>query len=90
MARADVPAVVERRPCRPVGAGPIPCGTRPVAPRVATVTGVRLGLQLAPVIPRGNRPAEVAYLLPAYLFELEGGWTDVRAVIAVPARYLTR
>jgi hypothetical protein len=54
------------------------------------VTGVRLGLQLAPAIPRGNRPAQVAYLLPAYLFDLEGGWTDVRAVIAVPVRYLTR
>ena len=38
----------------------------------------------------GNRPAEVAYLLPAYLFDLEGGWTDLRAIIAVPYRYLTR
>ena len=89
MARVDVPAT-ERRPCHPAGAGPIPCGTRPVAPRVATVTGVRLGLQVAPAIPKGNRPAEVAYLLPAYLFDLEGGWTDFRAVIAVPARYLRR
>jgi hypothetical protein len=37
-----------------------------------------------------DRPARVAYLLPAYLFDLEGGWTDVRAVLAVPERYLTR
>ena len=52
------------------------------------MTGVRLGLQLAPAVPRAGRPAEVAYLLPAYLFDLEGGWTDVRSVIAVPSRYL--
>ena len=25
----------------------------------------------------------------AYLFDLQGGWTDVRAVPAVPERYLT-
>ena len=89
MERADVPAV-ERRPCRPTGAGTVPCNAKPLPARVVTVTGARLGLQLAPAIPRGNRPAQVAYLLPAYLFDLEGGWTDVRAVIAVPARYLTR
>jgi hypothetical protein len=89
MERADVPAV-ERRPCRPTGAGTVPCNAKPLPARVVTVTGARLGLQLAPAIPRGNRPAQVAYLLPAYLFDLEGGWTDVRAVIAVPVRYLTR
>jgi hypothetical protein len=32
----------------------------------------------------------VAYLLPAYLFDLEDGWSPVRAVVAVPDRYLTR
>ena len=32
----------------------------------------------------------LAYLLPAYLFELEGGWTDVRSIVAVQDRYLTR
>ena len=58
-------------------------------PRVATVTGARLGLQLAPAAAEGGRPA-VAYLLPAYLFDLEGGWTDVQAVVAVPERYMTR
>ena len=88
MARADVPAS-ERRPCRPTGAGSVPCNTKPLPPRTVTVTGTRLGLQLAPAIPKPNHPAEVAYLLPAYLFDLEGGWTDVQAVIAVPARYLT-
>jgi hypothetical protein len=89
MARVDVPAV-ERRPCRPAGAGTVPCSAKPLPARVVTVTGARLGLQLAPAIPSGNRPAQVAYLLPAYLFDLEGGWTDVRAVIAVPTRYLTK
>jgi hypothetical protein len=90
MARGDVPTPV-RRPCLPAGGpGVNPCAAKPLPPRVATVTGVRLGLQLAPAIPRPGRAADVAYLLPAYLFDLEGGWTDVRAVIAVPSRYLTR
>ena len=61
------------------------------APRkqVVTVTGVRLGLQLAPALPRGGRPVEEAYLLPAYLFQVEGGWTDVHSVVAVQDRYLS-
>jgi hypothetical protein len=88
MSRLEVPAV-ERRPCRPAGAGTVPCKVGPLPARVATVTGARLGLKLAPAMPKAGRPAEVAYLLPAYLFDLEGGWTDVRAVIAVPTRYLT-
>jgi hypothetical protein len=79
------PAIV-RSPC-PAGAE-LPCNARPLPPRVATVTGVRLGLQLAPAAAKGGRPADVAYLLPAYLFDLRGGWTDVRAIIAVPDRYL--
>jgi hypothetical protein len=67
----------------------LPCTRRPLPARVVTVTGVRLGLQRAPVAAGGNRPS-LDYLLPAYLFDLEGGWTDVRAVIAVPDRFLTR
>jgi hypothetical protein len=39
-------------------------------------------------VPRANRPAGAAYLLPAYLFDVEGGWTEVRSVIAVQDRYL--
>ena len=76
---------MELDPC-PAG-GKVPCAAALPA-RVATVTGVRLGLLLAPAVATEDRPAEVAYLLPAYLFDLEGGWTDVRAVLAVPERYL--
>jgi hypothetical protein len=68
----------------------LPCAAKPLAPRVATVTGVRLGLQRVPALAKGKRPADLAYLLPAYLFDLEGGWTDTRPVLAVPDRYLTR
>jgi hypothetical protein len=90
MAGPVAPAV-ERIPC-PAARLPAttqPCAVRPLPARVATVTGVRLGLQRAPTVVAGNRPG-LAYLLPAYLFDLEGGWTDVRAVVAVPDRYLTR
>ena len=85
---AEAPAI-ERVPC-PASAK-IPCTARPLPARVATVTGVRLGLLRAPAMATaaGARP-EVAYLLPAYLFDLQGGWTPVRAVVAVPDRYLTR
>jgi hypothetical protein len=85
--RTEAPAI-ERVPCPP-GGKLLPCATKPLPARVATVTGVRLGLKLAPSVAKGNRPADLAYLLPAYLFELEGGWTDVRPVIAVQDRYLT-
>lgn len=86
VARPESPAV-ELDPCP--GGGKVPCTDRLKA-RVATVTGARLGLQLAPVVTEGDGRPGVAYLLPAYLFDLEGGWTDVRAIIAVPDRYLTR
>ena len=85
IAQKEAPAI-ELDPC-PAG-GKVPCTSLPA--RVATVTGARLGLLLAPAVATEDRPAEVAYLLPAYLFDLEGGWTDVRAVLAVPDRYLTR
>jgi hypothetical protein len=86
VARPGSPAV-ELDPCP--GGGKVPCTDRLKA-RVATVTGARLGLQLAPAVTEGDGRPGVAYLLPAYLFDLEGGWTDVRAIIAVPDRYLTR
>ena len=85
---AEVPAI-ERVPCP--AAAKVPCAAKPLPARVATVTGVRLGLQRAPALAAtgGGRP-EVAYLLPAYLFDLQGGWSPSRAVVAVPDRYLTR
>ena len=84
--RAEAPAI-EPAPC-PANAK-VPCAAKPLPARVATVTGARLGLQLAPALAQGVRPTGLAYLLPAYLFDLEGGWTDVRAILAVPDRYLT-
>jgi hypothetical protein len=84
---AETPAM-EVDPC-PAGSK-LPCAAKPLAPRVATVTGVRLGLQRLPALATGERPADLAYLVPAYLFDLEGGWTDTRPVLAVPERYLTR
>jgi hypothetical protein len=85
--RETLPAIA-KAPCPP--AGKLPCPGRSLPTRVATVTGVRLGLQLVPALPSGDRPARVGFLLPAYLFELEGGWTEVRSVIAVQDRYLTK
>jgi hypothetical protein len=83
-----VPAV-EVDPC-PAGAK-VPCTVKSLPARIATVTGVRLGLRLTPALAatEGARP-DVAYLLPAYLFDLRGGWTPTRAVTAVQDRYLTR
>jgi hypothetical protein len=74
-------------PCPP--ATRLPCPAKPLRKQTVTITGVRLGLQLTPGVAKDSRPAEVAYLLPAYLFDLEGGWTDVRSVVAVQDRYLT-
>ncbi|HYY82066.1 MAG TPA: hypothetical protein VFD04_23210, partial [Actinomycetes bacterium] len=70
-----------------LGKGRPPADSR--VSREVTVTGVRLGLQQAAVAATGNHPAGVAYLLPAYLFELRGDWLPVRSVIAVQDRYLT-
>jgi hypothetical protein len=85
---AEIPSIV---PEQCPATAKVPCAARPLPARVATVTGVRLGLQRAPAraAAPGARP-DVAYLLPAYLFDLQGGWTPTRAVIAVQDRYLTR
>jgi hypothetical protein len=83
---AEVAPSIARVPCP--AASKVPCTARPLPARTATVTGVRLGLQLVPAAGKGSRPADLAYLLPAYLFDLEGGWIDVRAIVAVPDRYL--
>jgi hypothetical protein len=85
---AEAPSI-EVEPCR--ATAKVPCSAKPLPARVATVTGVRLGLQRAPALAAtaGARP-DVAYLLPAYLFDLHGGWAPMRAVVAVQDRYLTR
>jgi hypothetical protein len=80
-------ARIKAMPCPP--ATVMPC-SRLLPKQTVTITGVRLGVQLAPGAATGGRPAEVAFLLPAYLFDLEGGWTDVQAVVAVQDRYLSR
>jgi len=85
--RPEVASAVELDPCQ--AGGKLPCRER-LRPRVATVTGARLGLQLLSAMARGAGKPDVAYLLPAYLFDLKGGWTDTRAIIAVPDRYRTR
>jgi hypothetical protein len=84
---AEVAPSIARVPCP--AASKVPCTAKPLPARTATVTEVRLGLQLVPAVGKGSRPADLAYLLPAYLFDLEGGWIDVRAILAVPDRYLT-
>ena len=80
-------ASIAVEPCR--ATAKVPCTAKPLPARVATVTGVRLGLQRAPALAAagGARPG-VAYLLPAYLFDLQGGWAPTRAVAAVQDRYL--
>lgn len=60
-------------------------GCFPTEPVVVTVTGVRLGLQLAPAIGAGD-----AWLVPAYLFEIDGGGPGTEVVaLAVADEYLT-
>src|SRR4030095_14248701 len=87
--RPGVAPAVELDPCQV--SDKLPCRERlRPRPRVAPSTGARLGLQLAPARAPGSGKPDVAYLLPAYLFDLKGGWTDTRAIIAVPDRYLTR
>lgn len=63
---------------------------------VRTVTGVRLGLVFAsqalkPGDTAATGPVPTGYLVPAFLFRLEGGgWTDEVPVVAVQDRFLTQ
>ncbi|MGI8759511.1 MAG: hypothetical protein ACR2K0_09425, partial [Acidimicrobiales bacterium] len=60
-------------------------GCLPTEPVVVTVTGVRLGLQLAPAA-----GADQAWLVPAYLFEIDGGGPGSEVVaLAVADEFLT-
>jgi hypothetical protein len=65
---------------------------------VRTVTNVRLGLVFTSTVPKASgtaatTPIPTGYLVPAYLFRLEGGfaggWVDEVPVVAVQDRFLT-
>jgi hypothetical protein len=60
----------------------------PRIPSTITVTDVRLGLQLASVLPPGGGGQRVDLLVPAYFFQLEGTWTRQVTVVAVQDRFL--
>jgi len=73
-------------------------GGKPLARLVRTVTGVRLGLVFASQVLKpgesassASAPVPTGYLVPAFLFHLEGGgWTDEVPVVAVQDRFLTQ
>ncbi len=90
-------------PCPPpkAGAQQAACpenGGKPLPRLVRTVTGVRLGLVFASQVLKPGETAasasaadRTAYLVPAFLFRLEGGgWTDEVPVVAVQDRLLTQ
>jgi hypothetical protein len=55
---------------------------------VKRITDVRLGLQYTAVLAAGGRAGRGAWLVPAYLFEINGDPDQVESVIAVADRYL--
>jgi hypothetical protein len=55
---------------------------------VKRITDVRLGLQRTGVLAAGGRAGRDAWLVPAYLFEINGNPDQVESVIAVADRYL--
>jgi len=53
------------------------------------LTGVRLGLQYAPIVAVGRQPVPAAaYLVPAYLFEFDDDPNSVEAVLAIQDRFV--
>jgi hypothetical protein len=60
----------------------------PRIPSTLTVTDVRLGLQLASVLPPSGGGQRVDLLVPAYFFQLEGTWARQVTVVAVQDRFL--
>jgi hypothetical protein len=55
---------------------------------IKRITDVRLGLQQTAVLAAGGRAGRDAWLVPAYLFEINGDPNQVESVIAVADRYL--
>jgi hypothetical protein len=75
-----------RRECRQTEEATV-CSV-PRIPSTLTVTDVRLGLQLASVLPPSGGGQRVDLLVPAYFFQLEGTWTRQVTVVAVQDRFL--
>ncbi|HZD70166.1 MAG TPA: hypothetical protein VFA45_15095 [Actinomycetes bacterium] len=80
----SVPCVRSEQRQPPAGG----CG--PAKPLTLQVTDVRLGLQFASALaqPNGSKRT-VGYLVPAYLFQINGSWERQVSVIAVQDRFLT-
>jgi hypothetical protein len=55
---------------------------------IKRITAVRLGLQQTAVLAAGGRAGRDAWLVPAYLFEINGDPNQVESVIAVADRYM--
>jgi hypothetical protein len=70
---------------------PSPGGCGPARPLTFQVTDVRLGLQFATALskPGGGGARRTSYLVPAYLFQLDGTWDRQVSVIAVQDRFLS-
>jgi hypothetical protein len=69
---------------------PSPGGCGPAKPLTFQVTDVRLGLQFATALSKSGGGAQRAsYLVPAYLFQLDGSWECEVSVIAVQDRFLS-
>jgi hypothetical protein len=60
----------------------------PPADTTRRITGIRLGLQHTAVLATGNRAGREAWLVPAYLFEINGDPDQVESVVAIQDRYL--
>jgi hypothetical protein len=82
-APGSVPCARTEQPRPPTGG----CG--PAKPLDLEITDVRLGLQFATVLPGGGAKRPLAYLVPAYLFQIGGSWERQVSVIAVQDRFLT-
>lgn len=93
--RARGPIIMPAEPL-PCPTTETPCSDGEGKPRlVRTVTGVRLGLVFTSTVPKTSSaatatPIPTGYLVPAFLFRLEGGWSDEIPVVAVQDRYLTQ
>jgi hypothetical protein len=65
-------------------------GCWPAKQLTLLVTNVRLGLQFATTLPQpGGSNQSLGYLVPAYLFQINGSWERQVGVIAVQDRFLT-